>query len=88
MSTGQNAFSSWNLYLSAYNINLTFTQTTNSSNADIIISMGAPSGAYGLTTHSLLNSTTYSKSYITLNDYQLYSQNQGGILSLTTIDIN
>jgi predicted Zn-dependent protease len=79
------AFFRWNTYMNAYNINLTFSSTNNINDADIVFTMGSLVGAYGLTKNTPLNSPTYSKSSITLNDYTIYQHYLGGVLSINEI---
>ena len=80
-SSISSAFLSWNSKMIVEGINLSFTETTNKSSADIIIEMGTITGIYGLVTHTYINSTTYETSTITLNDYLIYTHWTGGILS-------
>lgn len=77
----ENAFSMWNTIMSSYSINLSFTSTTSRSNADIIVVMGTTGGPYGRVTHEPANSSIYTKSIMTINDYLIYLHWTGGVLS-------
>lgn len=77
----QDAFSQWNTYLRIYGINLSFNSTSNQSNADIIITMGTTGGPYGIVTYEYINSTTYSKAKMKINDRLIHEHSNGNILN-------
>lgn len=81
-------FSTWNIYLSAYEINLSFQETTNRSEADIIVKYGPTGvGTWGRVVPEEVSGTTYVEVSLTINDYSLQGVDGGTIYDVIMHEI-
>ncbi len=64
------AFAMWNASLQIFNINLSFSKTTNSQNADILIRYGYSSSLAHV--NNILHNGTLVQSVMTIDDFEMH----------------